>query len=52
MLEKIHIKRRDGIAYVALNRPSVRNAVMLAMWLELAETFSRFAPTGICVRSC
>ena len=43
MLEEIEIKRRDGIAYVALNRPSVRNAVTLAMWRELAETFSRFA---------
>jgi enoyl-CoA hydratase/carnithine racemase len=43
MLEEIDIKRRGGIAYVALNRPSVRNAVTLAMWRELAETFSRFA---------
>jgi enoyl-CoA hydratase/carnithine racemase len=43
MLEEIDIKRRGGIAYVALNRPSVRNAVTLAMWCELAETFSRFA---------
>jgi enoyl-CoA hydratase/carnithine racemase len=43
MLEEIDIKRRDGIAHVVLNRPSVRNAVTLAMWRELAETFSRFA---------
>jgi enoyl-CoA hydratase/carnithine racemase len=43
MLEEIDIKRRDGIAHVALNRPSVRNAVTLAMWRELAETFARFA---------
>jgi enoyl-CoA hydratase/carnithine racemase len=43
MLEEIDIKRRDGIAHVALNRPSIRNAVTLAMWRELAETFSRFA---------
>jgi enoyl-CoA hydratase/carnithine racemase len=43
MLEEIDIKRRDGIAYVALNRPSVRNAVTLAMWRKLAETFSSFA---------
>jgi len=43
MLEEIDIKRRDGIAYVALNRPSVRNAVTLAMWRELAEIFARFA---------
>jgi enoyl-CoA hydratase/carnithine racemase len=43
MLEEIDIKRRGGIAYVALNRPSVRNAVTPAMWCELAETFSRFA---------
>src|SRR5229473_2458669 len=43
MLEDIDIKRRDGIAHVALNRPSVRNAVTLAMWRELADTFSRFA---------
>ena len=41
MLEEIEIERRDGIALVALNRPSVRNAVTLAMWRELAETFSR-----------
>ena len=32
MLEEINIKRRDGIAHVVLNRPSVRNAVTLAMW--------------------
>ena len=43
MLEEIDIKRRDGIAHVALNRPSARNAVTLAMWHELAEIFSRFA---------
>jgi enoyl-CoA hydratase/carnithine racemase len=43
MLQEIDIKRRDGIAHVALNRPSARNAVTLAMWRELAETFSRFA---------
>lgn len=42
-LEEIDIKRRDGIAHVALNRPSVRNALTLLMWRELAETFSRFA---------
>src|SRR6266702_3277462 len=43
MLAEIDIKRRDGIAHVVLNRPSVRNAVTLAMWRELAEIFSRFA---------
>jgi enoyl-CoA hydratase/carnithine racemase len=42
MLEEIDIKQQDGIAHVALNRPSVRNAVTLAMWRELAETFARF----------
>jgi enoyl-CoA hydratase/carnithine racemase len=43
VLEEIVIKRRDAIAHVALSRPAVRNAVTLAMWRELAETFSRFA---------
>src|SRR6266702_87115 len=43
MLAEIDIKRRDGIAHVVLNRPSVRNAVTLAMWREQAEIFSRFA---------
>jgi enoyl-CoA hydratase/carnithine racemase len=43
MLNEIDIKRRDGIAHVVLNRPSVRNAVTLAMWRELAEIFARFA---------
>lgn len=42
-MKEIEIKRRGGIAHVALNRPSVRNAVTLAMWRELAEIFSRFA---------
>jgi enoyl-CoA hydratase/carnithine racemase len=42
-LEEIRIERRDGIARVILNRPTVRNAVTLAMWLELADIFSRFA---------
>jgi enoyl-CoA hydratase/carnithine racemase len=41
-LEEINITRRDGIAHVALNRPSVRNAVTLTMWRELAQTFSGF----------
>ena len=31
MLEEIDIKRRDGIAHVALNRPALRNAVTLAI---------------------
>ena len=43
MLNEIDIKRRDGIAYVVLNRPSVGNAITLAMWRELAEIFTRFA---------
>ena len=42
-LEEIRIERRDGIARVILNRPTVRNAMTLAMWLELADIFSRFA---------
>jgi enoyl-CoA hydratase/carnithine racemase len=42
-LEEICIERRDGIVHVILNRPSVKNAVTLAMWRELAEIFSRFA---------
>jgi enoyl-CoA hydratase/carnithine racemase len=42
-LEDIHIERRDGIVHVILNRPSVKNAVTLAMWREMAEAFSRFA---------
>ena len=43
MLEAIKIERRDGIAHVTLNRPSVKNAVTLAMWRELFEIFSRLA---------
>jgi enoyl-CoA hydratase/carnithine racemase len=43
MSEEINITRRDGIARVSLNRPSVKNAVTLAMWRELAEIFSRVA---------
>jgi enoyl-CoA hydratase/carnithine racemase len=43
MLDSIKIERRDGIAQVALNRPSVKNAVTLAMWRELSRIFSGFA---------
>jgi enoyl-CoA hydratase/carnithine racemase len=43
MLEEIDAKRQGAIAHVTLNRASVRNAVTLPMWRELAETFSRFA---------
>jgi enoyl-CoA hydratase/carnithine racemase len=43
MSEEIHIERRDGIAHVILNRPSVKNAVTLAMWREVAEIFMGFA---------
>src|SRR3954470_4845824 len=42
MLAEIDVEQRDGIAHVALNRQSARNAVTLGMWRELAETFSRF----------
>ncbi|MCP4616759.1 MAG: 3-hydroxybutyryl-CoA dehydratase [Bradyrhizobium sp.] len=42
MQETIKIERRGGIALVTLNRPSVRNAVTLAMWRELAGVFSGF----------
>lgn len=41
-MEEIRIERRDGIVEIRLNRPSVKNAVTLAMWRELAETFARF----------
>lgn len=41
--EEIRIERRDVIVHVILNRPSVKNAVTLAMWRELAEIFARFA---------
>ena len=42
-MEEIRIERRDGTAQVTLNRPSVKNAVTLAMWRELAGIFSGFA---------
>jgi enoyl-CoA hydratase/carnithine racemase len=40
--EEIRIERHDVIVHVILNRPSVKNAVTLAMWRELAEIFARF----------
>ena len=43
-MEEIRIERgADGIVGVILNRPSVRNAVTLAMWRELAVVFASFA---------
>jgi enoyl-CoA hydratase/carnithine racemase len=42
-LEEIRIERRDGIVHVILNRPSVKNAVTLAMWRELSAIFSGMA---------
>jgi enoyl-CoA hydratase/carnithine racemase len=42
-LEEIRIERREAIAHVILNRPSVKNAVTLAMWRELAAIFQGFA---------
>jgi enoyl-CoA hydratase/carnithine racemase len=41
-VDEIRIERHDGIASVVLNRPTVRNAVTLAMWRNLAEIFSSF----------
>jgi enoyl-CoA hydratase/carnithine racemase len=43
LVEDISVMRQSGIARVSLNRPSVRNAVTLAMWRELATIFSGFA---------
>ncbi len=40
-MDEIVVVLQDGIARVTLNRPSVRNAVTLAMWRELAATFGR-----------
>ncbi|MBN8990417.1 MAG: enoyl-CoA hydratase/isomerase family protein [Rhizobiales bacterium] len=42
-MKDISVAKRDGIARVVLNRPSVRNAVTLAMWRELSGIFSRLA---------
>jgi len=42
-VKDISVAKRDGIARVVLNRPSVRNAVTLAMWRELSGIFSRLA---------
>ena len=42
-MEEIRIERHDGIVRVILNRPSVKNAMTLAMWRKLAEIFSGFA---------
>ena len=42
MSEEVRIERHDAVVHVILNRPSVRNAVTLAMWRELAEIFVRF----------
>ncbi|MCK1394479.1 enoyl-CoA hydratase/isomerase family protein [Bradyrhizobium sp. 1] len=41
-MEEIRIERREGVVHVVLNRPSVKNAVTLAMWRELADIFSGF----------
>src|SRR5262249_58166690 len=43
LVKDITVAKRDGIARVVLNRPSVRNAVTLAMWRELSSIFSRLA---------
>ncbi|MBB4380341.1 enoyl-CoA hydratase-related protein [Bradyrhizobium sp. SBR1B] len=42
-MEEIGTERRGGIAHIVLNRPTVRNAVTLTMWRELANIFSSFA---------
>lgn len=42
-MKDIIVEKRDGLAHVALNRPSAKNAVTLAMWRKLAEVFSRLA---------
>lgn len=41
-MEEIRIEWHDGIVRVILNRPSVKNAMTLAMWRKLAEIFSGF----------
>ena len=42
-MEEIRIERRGSVAHVILDRPTVRNAVTLAMWRELAAIFAGFA---------
>ncbi|BBK33151.1 enoyl-CoA hydratase/carnithine racemase [Stella humosa] len=41
MAEDIIVAEEDGVAVVTLNRPAKRNAVSLAMWGRLRDTFER-----------
>jgi enoyl-CoA hydratase/carnithine racemase len=43
VVSDIEITVEDQVATITLNRPAQRNAVTLAMWLEVAELFERFA---------
>jgi enoyl-CoA hydratase/carnithine racemase len=37
----VEVEIHDGIATVTLNRPAQRNAMTLAMWVEVGRTFAR-----------
>src|SRR5436305_6570447 len=40
--ETIAVRKDDGVAWVSLNRPQVRNAINLQMQRELHETWTAF----------
>jgi len=42
-VEEIRIERRENVVHVIVNRPTVRNAVTRAMWLELSDVFASMA---------
>ena len=42
-MEEIRIERRENVVHVIVNRPTVRNAVTRAMWLELSDVFASMA---------
>ncbi|MER2208565.1 MAG: enoyl-CoA hydratase/isomerase family protein, partial [Rhodococcus sp. (in: high G+C Gram-positive bacteria)] len=39
-MEFLRVERSGGVVTVVMSRPEKKNAVNLAMWRELAETFT------------
>ncbi|ODT08178.1 MAG: enoyl-CoA hydratase [Mesorhizobium sp. SCN 65-20] len=44
--EPLQVSTKDGVATIAINRPSRKNAITQAMWVDLASILGRLSDSG------